>query len=348
MKPILTLFVFALFLTLTACNSLPLPIPTQSTPTSAPTHTPSATPTPLATPTLTPLPPLLVLLAPPNADPSLAEALGAEIAQRSAESGLRWQVRPSLNLQETADQVSYVVALPPVDGLSELVESAPQTRFLAVGITGLEPAENLISIGGEGPSPARQGFLGGYIAAMITEQWRVGTISVEDSQDGQDGRVGFQNGVKFFCGLCRPASPPFYEYPLFVGLPAGASEAEWRALGDFMVDRAVRTAYIQPQADGEDLLRYLAQNGVNILGGVPRPDGIQDHWVASLRTDIKAAYLDYLPRLLAGQTGISEPLLLSITDVNPDLLSPGKQRFAEEILKELQAGFIDPGSQASP
>ena len=41
-----------------------------------------------------------------------------------------------------------------------------------------------------------------------------------------------------------------------------------------------------------------------------------------------------------GGQNLSTPLFL--TDINPDLLSEGKQRLVEEVLSDLQAGFIDP------
>jgi hypothetical protein len=34
-------------------------------------------------------------------------------------------------------------------------------------------------------------------------------------------------------------------------------------------------------------------------------------------------------------------LPLTFLDVNPDLFSPGRQRYAQEVLTDLLAGFID-------
>jgi hypothetical protein len=38
---------------------------------------------------------------------------------------------------------------------------------------------------------------------------------------------------------------------------------------------------------------------------------------------------------------------LAITNVNPDLLSPGRQRLVEEMLTRVQAGTVDLGVAAS-
>ena len=330
---------FGLFIV--GCNNLPLPA--EATPTLAPTATVTLTATPAPTPTATSLPPLLVLLIPAGAEPSLASSLQASFANLASHAGLRWQVRPSLTAAETASDVDYVVALPPGEGLSELVAATPNTRFLAVGIPGLEPSPNLIAVGSEGENPDQQGFLAGFIAATITPDWRVGVISVEDTDAGRAARTGFLNGVRFFCGLCRPSAPPYYEYPLFIGLPAGSTDNEWRTVGDLLIDHLVTTIYVAPGAGGEDLLRYLAQAGVNIIGGISPPDDISTRWIVSIRPEIEQIYLEYWPPLFEGRTGISLPLPILLTDINPELLSLGKQHLAEELLADLRAGYINTG-----
>lgn len=345
-RPHPIILLILLVLALSGCDSLPLPERVSPTPelSATPTETPIPTPLPTPTPTPTPLPPLLVLLVPPEADPELASALQSSFAELSQQAGLRWQIRQTISAAETTSDVAYLIALPPAEGLNELVAAAPNTRFLAAGIPGLEPAPNLLAIGSEEETPDQNGFLAGYIAAMITRYWRAGVIGVEDTPEGQAARISFQNGVRYFCGLCRSGVPPFYEYPISVRLPAGSSEAEWRALADFLIDRVVETVYVAPGAGGDDLLRYLTQAGVNVIGGVRPPDDIRDRWVVSIRNpDLDGIYLEYWPLLLEGETGQALPLRVSLADINPELFSPGKQRMAEELLTDLEAGYIDTG-----
>ena len=333
-------------LLLAGCNNLPLPGgATETSPPPTPTKTP--VPLPTETPTPTPLPPLLVLLVPPEADPALAESLEPQFAQLALEEGLRFQIRQSISAEETASEVDYLIALPPAPGLDGIVTAAPDTRFLAAGIPNLPESPNLIAIGSNRNVPDQNAFLAGYIAALTTPEFRTGVIGLDDSEHAEAINAAFETGVRFFCGLCRSGVPPFYEYPIFISLPSTASEVEWRAIADFMADRIVRTVYVVPSAGGawrEELLRHLAERGVYMIGESKPPEDIRDWWMVSMRQpDLEGIYLEYWPQLLNGETGIILPLPVQLADINPNLFSPGKQRLAEEILADLQAGLIGTG-----
>ena len=267
--------------------------------------------------------------------------LQAEVAELSTERGLRWQVRQSISLEETVAEVAFLIALPPSPDLAALVAGAPDTRFLVVGFPNLQPSENLILITGDAYSPAQAAFIAGYIAGLITPESRIGIITTDDDTKTIHFE-GYENGMRFYCGLCRPQFAPFYAYPFLTSLPIDASDAQWQALGDFMVDRFVRTVFISPGAENSLMLESLARAEVLLIGSSSPPESLQAYWVASLRTDPTGAYLNYLPRLLAGETGITESLPLLLTDINPNLLSLGRQRLVEETMVELMAGFIDP------
>ncbi len=344
-----------LVLMLAGCMESASPAPTQganppvaepSTPTLTPSPEPSATPAPTATP----LAPLAILLALPGSDGGLSDLLQAELALQAPAAGLRWQIRQTLSPVEAAEARYIVVLAAPKTTAAEidgLVSGAPGTNFLVAGLAGVAPAPNLVSIAG-GNAPDQTGFLAGYLAAVVTPGWRVGVISVEDSETGQAARIGFQNGVRFFCGLCRPLGPPYYAYPLYAGLPANASPAEWNVLADFMRNRFVETVFVAPGAGDEALLRYLASQEIQVIAAAPPPPGTESQWVVSIRSDVSKVYLEYLPRLLAGETGIFEPLPVELADANPDILTAGRMRLGEAMLADLQGGWIDTGAGPTP
>lgn len=342
----ITLFVVTTSVVLLmGCSNLPLPGNATATPTFLP---PSETPTPVPTetPIPTPLPPLVVMFSPPEADPSLSAALEPQFAQLARDAGFRFQIRQTLSEAEAASEVDYLIVLPPAPGLDGIVAAARETRILAVGVPNLVQAPNLIAIGTEARSPVNNAFMAGYIAAFTTPEYRIGMIGIEDSPNAATLPLAFQNGVRFFCGLCRYGVPPFYEYPFYVSLPAAASDGEWRALVDFMRDRAVRTVYIEPGVGGagaEDLYRYMAEQNLYIIGEVKPSEDILDQWLVSLRQpDLEGIFLQYWPQLLEGEMSVILPLPSQLADIQPDLLTPGKQRLLEEVLADLQAGFIDP------
>ncbi len=323
----------------------------QSSPDAGPTLTvaatsisqPSDTPTPR--PSSTPLPPMAVLLAPPEADPLAVGELQSALADLAAQAGLRFQTRPSLAPVEL-DQVQVLVALPPNPGLGELVAAAPGTQFLAVGFPELEPATNLSVVAAQAERLDQVAFLAGYTAATISEDWRVAVVSEAETVAGKVARKAFTNGVTFYCGLCRPPFPPFPTagYPLSVELIAGASPVDWQAALTYLSSWQVSTVFVQPVLAEGSFLSALADAGINFILAGPAPAGLEANWVASLGyTDALADVLALWPGLVGGQGGQRVDLPLGFSQVNPDLLSPGRQRLAESMLADLLAGFIGTG-----
>jgi hypothetical protein len=283
-----------------------------------------------------------VLLAAPEADLTMVEALQSSLSQSIPEAGFRFQVRPSLSIETVeADNIKWVIALPPAPGLGEIVSTLPHVRFLAIGIEGLDPAPNLSLIGAGGERYDQQGFLAGYLAAVITPDWRVGVISTTDTEAGQLARRSFITGAKFYCGFCSPTYPPFQEYPLYTQLSAGASVAEWQSAADYLIQRGVSTVYVVPGAGGHELLSYLAQSGLKIIGGELPPENVRESWVATLGFSKLAPFYGFWPEFVQGVDGQSIAVSLGLSEVNPLLLSPGKQRLIEEMLIEVQAGYIE-------
>ena len=339
MKIAQQILLISLLMVIAGCSGAdPTPAPTEIPEVEIPTPEPTVT----DIPTATALPPVGVLLASPEANPQIVEILQAELAQSIPEVGLRFQVRPSLTVDAiTAEDIGWVIALPPAPDLANLVSSSPGTRFLAVGIEGLEPAPNLSVIGSGADRFDQQGFLAGYMSAMITPDWRIGVISVADSEVGQLARKSFITGAKYYCGFCSPTYPPYYEYPLYVQLNTGATADEWQAAADFLLQRGVLTVYVVSGAGNDVLLKYLALSNVQIIGGDTPPDDIREAWVAILGFSVLDAFYTFWPEFVAGADGQVVSVPLSISDINANILSPGKQRLVEEILIEVQEGSIE-------
>jgi hypothetical protein len=291
----------------------------------------------------------MLLVAP--SDPTIPQQAELEtiLADLATTSGMGFEVSPVLTPADLTRGVKVVVVLPPDPGLEGLTAEAPDTQFLAIGIPGLEAGDNLSVISPGGFPADQMRFLAGYLAAVVTPEWRVGMAGVRDSEPGVQTRQSFLNGVVFFCGLCQQTYTPFYTYPMYVELPAAASPPEWQAAADVLVDKAVRTAFIAPGAGDEALLNYLAEAGVQLIGTTAPPPGAQDQWIASIYPDIIPPLEAMWPDLLAGKGGLSLPASLTIGEINTDLFSPGRQRLVEELLSKLQAGYIETGlNQPTP
>ena len=316
----------------------------EPTSTSAPTITQTSTATATITPTKTPLPPAGVFLAPQEAPDSMVNEIQTLLSEWIPDLGYRFQVRPSLKDEDFArDDYQIVVAIPPNPTISDLVANHPETRFLTIGILDLPPSPNLTAIGADGNRLDQQGFLAGYIAAMITPDWRVGVIGLSETTDTIAARQAFSTGVKYYCGLCRPSYPPWYEYPLYFELGSDADSIAWRTAADYMIQRVVDTVYVVPGAGDEAMLRHLAENEVRVIAGIAPPAGIEDQWVVSLQFDLLATFLETWPHFIDGSADRVITIPMQFSNVNPEILTPGKQRLANQVMEDILAGYIDLG-----
>lgn len=328
----------------------------EPTPTS--TATPTETPTPTATPTLTPtpLPPVGVLLVPEGADSQLTDQMQAFLSERITQTGMRFQVRPSLNQDDfERDDFRLIVALSPYDGLGALAVSAPEARFLAVGYDDLEPAANLTVITLPEDWFVQQAFMAGYMGMVITPDWRAGMIRV-NTPEGELAARAFKTGALFFCSspsapgqdlFCRPDYAPVYQYPIIAFGEPGTAPDEWPGVGRYMLNQYVDTMFISPEVESDQMLRFLAQEEVAIIGAAPPLEDIRSQWVASLEFDLFQTFQDYWPEFAAGTDAQLIIAPLTITHVNPDLLSPGRQQFVEMMLADMIAGYVDYGQDTN-
>lgn len=339
---ILLVGIFLGMLALSACNS--------SRPTLSPT--PPAATDAAAPFTETPLPPQatstppankVVLLAPAGADPALALNVQQVVAELAAQDGLAFETLAEITQLDLDPEILLMVLIPPDSGTANLAAANPQVQFLTVGMDAAQTGPNLSSIEAQASRIDQQGFLAGYLAAIITPNWRVGVISRADTTEGKAARSGFINGAIFFCGLCRPAYPPFVQYPLYAELAGGAGQAEQQAAADILLANAVQTVYLAPGAGDAFLTEYLVQAGVNLIGGETPTDPLRASWVATIRADQAQAIRQVWSKLLSGAGSFSESASLTLTDVNPALLSPGRQRLVENMLADLLAGYVDTG-----
>jgi hypothetical protein len=241
------------------------------------------------------------------------------------------------------EAVRVVTVLAPDPGVAELAAAHSEVQFLGIGIPGLQTTNNLSSIGADGERPDRQGFLAGYLAAVISDDWRIGVISPSDTPSGQASRLGFINGAIFYCGLCRPVYPPFIQYPQYAEIPSSAGQAEWQAAADNLIANAVKTVYVFPGAGDNGLLDYLAQAGLKIIGGIPPAADLNDRWVASIQPDLSAPLREIWTSLINGEGGKNLAIPIMITQQNEQLFSLGRQGLVGKLLAELSADYIDTG-----
>jgi hypothetical protein len=337
-KQVLSYLILALIL-LTACAP-----PTSTTPTP---ESPRATPLPTATAIL-PSSPLAILVLPSEMAQAESDQYQTLVYDLAQANGMRFQVRNVLTPADVAYEgpaLKVVVALPPDPGLDAMAAAAPGVQFLAVGFSGSAAAPNLSSVGGAGLPVDQQAFLAGYIAGMVSPEWKTGILYQKETAGGEAARDAFSNGFYFYCGTCRNPyfSGPVGVYPILVGIPTDAPESDYAGYATLLVQNIVRVAYVYPGIATPDLLSYMAQRGMLLIGQTLPGEDIRSNWIASIQPDLTAAIKRIFPELAAGQGGQVAATPLLLTDVNPDLLSAAKLRLVQEVLDGLQVGTIGTG-----
>jgi hypothetical protein len=269
-----------------------------------PTGIPTNTPIPLPTFTPTPSTPLVILVLPADMDPTASSLYQTTVYNLAQQSGFRFQVRNSLIPLDLADPtLKVVVALPPDPGIAALAPSAPQAQFLAVNIPNIAPGGNVSVL-----SPTTQveipAFLAGYTAAMLIDDYRIGMIVPKDNPNAQ-------------------------------------KEASYGAYANYLIDRKVEAIYVYPDLAKPDLLTYIGTIGALQIG-ISTPNPMPAGWIMTVQPDVIKAIELAWPNLAAGQGGVTVQSPLGLTDIDPALLSTGKQRLVKQVLEGLLAGRIVP------
>ena len=353
LKSILFILVLAGFF-LSACNPIvPRPGTTQESPDATLTaQNPTATVTiaPSPSPSPTPVPSIVVFVQPEGADPTIAQQVKDALTSLTDENNLELEEKSLLDAADLTAAVRLVVAIAPNPDLQQLAAAAPQIQFLAVAIPDLTPTDNLTVLSSPSSLIENAGFLAGAIAAMITPDWRIGAVTAAGNPESTAAGKAFLNGGVYFCGLCRPVRPPYYDslgqligYPTSVELPSEAGEQQQSEIVQRLVDLGVKTVYLTPRSDTDSLVSALSAAGIWIIASGTKKEGA-DHWAATLSMDLSSTIVQIWPKLLSGEAQGQLPLSLSITDVDSGLFTPGKQQLASKILKDLETGFINPMS----
>lgn len=326
--------VIAMVLSVSACGATGEPSLTS-------TPLPTDTPIPLPTLTATPVVPLVILVLPATLDAETSNLYQKTVYDLAQAAGMRFQVRNSLTPADLEPGLQIVIALPPDPGIAALAAAAPNVQFLAINMSGITAGGNVSVLGGNSQSDMAA-FLAGYTAALITDDYRIGMMMPRDNADAIRAFNAYASGMTFYCGTCRPFYYLNWTFPQYIDIPATEDKNNYDAYSDILISQyKVRTIYLHPDIATADLENYIGTTGVLMIGTVTpeqRPAG----WVMTIQPDVIKAIQVAWPQLISGQGGIAVQSPLGLSDIDPTLLSPGKQRLVEQMLQDLQAGFVSP------
>ena len=306
------------------------------------TSTPLPTDTPVVPPTLTPTAttPLAILVLPADLDADTSNLYQKTVYDLAQQSGYRFQVRNTLAATDVAEPGLQVVIVLSVDpGIAALAAAAPQVQFLAINIPAIAPGGNVSVLGGNTQSDIAA-FLAGYTAAMVTDDYRIGMLIPRDNGDAIRALNAYATGMAYYCGSCRPLYFFNWTFPQYLDIGPDEDKNNYDAYADIlMMQYRVRTIYLYPDIYTEDLANYIGTTGAYVMGTISpeqRPAG----WVMTIQPDVIKAIQNAWPQLVSGQGGVTVQSPLGLSDMDPTILTPGKQRLVEKTLSDLQAGLI--------
>jgi len=335
----LTLLVIAILLS--ACNpptqpTIPVEV-TQPTAIEIPTET-----EPTEQPTATPIVLLdadLLLWAPENADPNLAEQLENELIAYGDANGHSFALTPSLSAAQLSPDVRVVVSLASPNEVETLASALSQVQFLALNAPNLVPTENLSLVVTTESSRDQLSFLAGYALALGVPDFRVGVLSQAATPEGQTTRDAFVTGARFHCGLCNARFAPVEYYPFTAEVSDPTNPADWQAAADALLAKSVTGIFVQPELSTPELIAYLNNKNITLIGieGQSNLESIQKLLgVLSSGIDLEPA----LGRLLLGESVGVVKAGIELKQVNRDLFSDGRMILFERIKQDLLDGYI--------
>jgi hypothetical protein len=307
-----------------------------------PTPAPTETAVPISTPTDMPAIPLVVLVLPADMDAETSNLYQKTVYDLAQASGYRFQVLNNLSPNEIEPGLRIVIALPPDPGIAALAAAAPNAQFLAINIPGVSPGGNVSALGGSSQSDIA-GFIAGYTAAMVTDDYRIGMLLPKADNDAIRTYNAYVTGMRYYCGLCRPVYFYQYGFPQYLEIAADENPDFFDSYADILLQQyRVRTIFVHSSVFTPDLVNYIGTTGAYALG-TTSPEQRPAGWIMTIQPDVIKAIQSAWPSLVNGQGGITVQSPLGLSDVDADILTPGKLRLVEQTLNDLQAGLISTG-----
>jgi hypothetical protein len=276
-------------------------------------------------------------------DKSVSDAYQKVVYDLAQGSGMRFQVRNTFTAADIEPGLQVAVVLPPDPGIAALAAAAPKVQFLAINLPGVTAGGN-ISVLASNSRADVPAFIAGYTAAMISNDYHAGILVPQNNPDAQRAIIAFANGMSYYCGLCQPFYYVPYRFPQYLEIPAAETKANYPGYANLLISKYnVDTIYLYPDIAIKELTDSLGTTGTQVIG-TSLPASKPVGWVMTIRPDETKAIQNGWPDLVAGKGGQNIQSPLGLRDVEPTLLSPGKERLVQQVLDDLQAGRISTGA----
>ncbi|MHC1740329.1 MAG: hypothetical protein AB9897_04380 [Anaerolineaceae bacterium] len=309
-------------------------------------QTPTATATPSATaipPTPTPSPAELIWVNPQSTS---ADAVSQTINEFASANALQVRKLTAVTSADINSGTKIVVMSGVPADLTSLAAAAPAAQWIVLGNDVPTGINNISSIQSK---PEDEAFMAGYLTMLISQDWRAGALLTSDGPIGSAYVDDFANGSKFVCGQCNPFYSPIVSFPVIAAEPAASPSTTWTADADRLSQNWLSAAYITPSAALPEVLAAISARTINIdtvnfISTTAAPNDGQIPWVALLDVDYASALKTLLPQVLLGQGNLTARAQITLTNINEDIITPGKQTLFNQTAAALAADQILPST----
>jgi basic membrane lipoprotein Med (substrate-binding protein (PBP1-ABC) superfamily) len=202
--------------------------------------------------------------------------------------------------------------------------------LVLVEAEGVEPGPRLSTTGGTGVRHDQAGFLAGVMVGLGGASGWVGLVEETGGPQEALYRAGFEAGVRYGCPKCR-----------LITTTAG------EAAPDSLRVQGVEFLFVIPGPAAGEAAAQLAAGELQVVwvGELPTPElQVAGQVVFAAEPLIEQA----LEGLLAGQAGMAWSYAIEnggirLGEIDPDALSPGRQRLLQEAYEAVAAGRLDLG-----
>ncbi|MBG0787222.1 MAG: hypothetical protein H0S79_19185 [Anaerolineaceae bacterium] len=292
-----------------------------------------------ATPTLGA--PTVLLAVSADANPATLQQLQTSLQELATGSSLTLTVVDSLTADQLTENVKVVVGLGAGIDLAALAPSSPAIQFIAIDQPNAVAGGNLSVIGDAVVEEERQSFMGGYLAALVTSDYKVAGLIPSDILLTAEAQNAYEIGARFYCGLCKSQYPPYNAYPQLMTLPLNSDAAALKNAAETLMNLGVQVVYVHSDLVTPELLGSLADYGIEVVGG-KSPDMARSNWVGTVAIDPAPALTAIWGDVIAGIGGQQVPGAIVLLDLESGLLSEGRMRMFDEMKTELESNLVLP------
>ncbi len=257
----------------------------------------------------------------------------------AAADGLALAVEDGLSSEMITPETRIVVGIGADLDISSIAADTPQVSFLALEHKGIGPGANLFVIGDPAEDWQRQVFMAGYLTALVSSDNKLGALIPADSENPEQIVEIFNNGARFYCGICRPQFPPYGNFPRWEILSLSNAEAGFQPVVDDFIVSGIDIIYVHGALASPTLFSYLAERDIKVVSNSD-PDARGPNWVGTLIVDPAPALDVIWTDLMTGQNGYQLPASVTVVNRNTGLFSEARYRLFDSVLSDLEQGLI--------